>query len=195
MTKQPVEMIPDRECGSRIGFHNAISKVDAVGLVDSEVYHNTELLLKLYRKVLFRVNRKLQQANEEALFTERQKLTDNIGFITEFDTKNHKAKIYEKLLSMGSSLCLLEAMEDALIALKEYPDKGSTHYEILRYAYFDSISMTHEQIMEYCRLSYATYYRYRRTAIKTYAAMLWGYVLPELEHRPVLPGDSQMIVN
>ena len=179
MTKKPFE----KEDGNKNVFHSVIATVDAVECIDSEVYHNTELLLKLYRKVLFRVNRKLQQANDEVVFAERQELADYIGFITEFDTKNHKAKVYEKLLSMGSSLCLLEVMEDALIALKEYPDKGDIHYQILRCAYFDSIIMTHEEIMEYCRLSYATYYRYRRMAVKTYAAMLWGYVLPELEGR------------
>lgn len=156
------------------------SKVDLVDAVDEEIYHNTELLLKLYRKVLFRVNQKLDQANEEAYLVDRQELTTYIATMTEFDTKNRKAKIYEKLLSMGTSLCLLEVMEEALVVLKRYPDGGDIFYRILRFAYFDSIKMTHEEIMEYCNLAPTTYYRYRRNAVKTYAAMLWGYVLPEI---------------
>jgi len=161
---------------------NLISKIDIVDSVDAEVYHNTELLLKLYRKVLFRVNRELEQVSEEAYQTERQELMTYIASMTEFDTKNRKARIYETLLSMNVSLCLLEVMEDALITLRSYPDSGETAYRILRFAYFDSVKMTHEEIMEYCNLSSTTYYRYRRNAVRTYAAMLWGYVIPQLNN-------------
>jgi len=162
-------------------IREVVAHIDIVDAVDTDVYHNTELLLKLYRKVLFRVNRKLSQLSDEAWLTDRQSLSTYISSMTAFDTKNRKAQIYEKLLSMETSLSLLEVMEEALIALKEYPDRGDVQYRILRYAYFDEIRMTHEEIMEYCNLSYSTYYRYRRSAVKTYAAMLWGYVIPEID--------------
>lgn len=162
-------------------IREVVSQIDIVDAVDSDVYHNTELLLKLYRKVLFRVNRKLTQVSDEVWLSDRQELSTYIASMTAFDTKNRKAQIYEKLLSMENSLSLLEVMEEALVALKEYPERGDVHYRILRFAYFDEIRMTHEEIMEYCNLSYSTYYRYRRSAVKTYAAMLWGYIIPELD--------------
>ena len=154
--------------------------VDIVNAIDQDVYHETELLLKLYRKVLFRVNQKLDQVQEESCESTRKDLSDYINSIVEFDSKKKKQKICERLISMGTSLCLLEVMEDALIILKDYPDDGELYYRIIRLSYFDSIKSTHEEIMEYCNLASTTYFRRRIKAIKTYAAMLWGYILPEL---------------
>lgn len=49
--------------------------------------------MKLYRKVLLRVNQKLDQANEETYLVDRQELTTYIATMTAFDTRTRKAQI------------------------------------------------------------------------------------------------------
>jgi len=176
-------------------FADISKKIDIVASVDKETYHDTELLLKLHRKVLFRVNRRLEQVQDECKLNDRKELADYIGSIIEFDSKKKKQHIYDHLISMGTSLCLLELMETALAIMKDYPDDGELYYRILRYAYFDTVRSTHEEIAEYCNLARTTYYRKRAAAVQTYAAMLWGYVIPELDYLlPKLPSEKPLLL-
>ena len=170
--------MPDLE-----GLKKRIVLVDEV---DKSLYHCTELLLEIYQKVLFRVKREISMANEECYVAERKQLSDLVDSLVEFNTQNDKRRLYDRLISMQESLALMEIMEDALIALRDYPDRGRIYYDILRYRYFETFPNTHEEIQELCSLSRSTYFRVRQKAIGSYAVMLWAFTLPELQK--MLPG-------
>ena len=149
--------------------------------IDEEIYRNTEMLLEIYKMVFFRVKRKINRIDEECYISDRKRLTDLVHSLIDCDTQIDKSKLYDKLISIDESLSLMEIMEDALIALKDYPDNGEIYYSILRYRYFDSCKNSHEGIQELCSLSRTSYYRLRKKAIRCYVVMLWGYTIPELE--------------
>jgi hypothetical protein len=155
-------------------------RVDLTSNIDTDMYRNTEMLLEIYKMVFFRIKRKMNRIDEECYFSDRKRLTDLVHSLIDCDTQIDKNKLYEKLISIDESLCLMEIMEDALIALKDYPDNGEIYYRILRYRYFDSFKNTHEEIQELCNLSRTSYYRLRKKAILNYAVMLWGYTIPDL---------------
>ena len=149
--------------------------LDEVEQVTEGMYKNTETLLDLYRKVKFRVYRKLQEIDEELYIEDRKRLTALLNKILDFDSTIEKRRIQERLISNDFSLCLLEIMEDALLIVKEYPDEGELYYRLLRYRYFDSFKNTNEEVMLMLDdMPYTTYYRKRKKAIRLYAAMLWG---------------------
>jgi hypothetical protein len=161
---------------------NLRNRVDLSSKIDEDLYHNTEMLLEIYKMVFFRVKRKINQLDEECYITDRKRLTDLVDSLIDCDTRIDKAKLYDRLISIEESLSLMEIMEDALIALKDYPDHGGVYSQILRYRYFDSFENTHEEIQELCNLSRTSYYRLRKKAIRSYAVMLWAYTIPELNH-------------
>lgn len=152
-----------------------------IELISRETYCETEKLLKLYRRILFRSRRQLAQMRAECCAASRRELTDYIAVLIEFDTANHKRRICDRLEAMSATLCLLEVMEDALALLLSYPDNGLLYHRILHHAYFSDRPLTHEEIMEREVLSRSTYFRRRAEAVETYAAMLWGYAMPKIE--------------
>ena len=176
-------------------------KVDISNSIDENILNNTELLLKLYKKVLFRVKQKAAQLDEECYITDRKHLADLVDSLIDDDTQINKRKLEDGLISMDISLGLMEIMERALIRLKSYPDDGVVLFQILNYYYFDAYKNSHETVMELCNLTSATYYRKRGKAIRNYAVMLWGYTIPELKgaNEYLLSGleevDSKLIVN
>ncbi|MFT8889939.1 MAG: hypothetical protein ABF904_14165 [Ethanoligenens sp.] len=168
-------------------------KIDLTSEVDKNLYHCTILLLEIYQKVLFRVKREISMADEECYVAERKRLSDLVGPLVEFNTQKDKKSLYDRLISLQESLALMEIMEDALLALRDYPDRGKLYADILRYRYFEFFANTHEEIQEICRLSRSTYFRARQKAINSYAVMLWAFTLPELRQR--LPGLPLEVVS
>lgn len=152
-----------------------------IELISHKTYCETEKLLKLYRRILFRAKRQLTQMCAECRATVSRELMDYIAILIEFDVKNHKRLICDRLESMSATLCLLEVMEDALSLLLSYPDNGALYHRILHHAYFADRPLAHEEIMEREALSRSTYFRRRADAVETYAAMLWGYSIPKIE--------------
>ena len=150
--------------------------------ISHTTYCNTERLLKLYRRILFRSKRQLAQMQDECRTASHRKLTDYIAVLIEFDSTNQTRRICDRLEAMGSTLCLLEVMEDALSLLLSYPDDGKLYHRILKQSYFADQPMTHEEIMEVEAMSRSTYYRRRADAVETYAVMLWGYSIPKIEN-------------
>ena len=147
--------------------------------VPKNIVHNTELLLKLYRKVEFAVKCHLKEIDEELYITERKQLSDFVHELINCDLNKERRRLQDRLTSAGTSLCLLELMEDALLTLKSYPENGELYYKLLRYRYFDSYGNTNEELMEILNLSRSTYYRQKKKAIELYAAVLWSLSLPK----------------
>lgn len=151
--------------------------------VDQNLYHCTKLLLEIYQKVLFRVKREISMVDAECYVAERKRLSDLVDSLVEFNTQQNKKALYDRLISLQESLTLMEIMEDALLALRDYPNRGKLYYDILRYRYFEFFANTHEEIQELCSLSRSTYFRARQKAIHGYAVMLWAFTIPELRQR------------
>ena len=88
--------------------------------VPKNIVHNTELLLKLYRKVEFAVKCHLRELDEELYVTERKRLSDFVHNLINCDLGKERQRLQDRLASADTSLCLLELMEDALLLLKSY---------------------------------------------------------------------------
>ena len=154
--------------------------IDRADQVSGKMYRNAETLLELYRKVKFRLENHLMDIDEELYMEDRKHLTSLLHEIVDFDTTAEKRRIQDRLVSVDFNLCLLEIMEDALIAMKKYPDNGEQLYRLLCYRYFDSFRNTNEQVMELLdEMPATTFYRKRKKAIQLYATMLWAYTRPQ----------------
>ncbi len=152
-----------------------IEVIDKAQQTTQSMYRNTEILLELYRKVKFHVQTSIAEIDEELYISERKHLTDMVHELVDYDVTPQKHRIQERLAAKDMSLCLLEVMEDALIALKSYPDDGELYYRLIRYRYFDSFKNTNEDVMLMLgEMPYTTYYRKRKKAIQVYSSLLWG---------------------
>ena len=144
-------------------------------------YHNTRLLLKLYRKVDFFIQDRVQSLEEYFYDSNRQDLQEVVLSVLEVDPFVNVVKIEESLIDTNVSILLLNLMDLALTRLENYPDKGEVYAELLKLKYFDSAYKTNEQISEMLNVSRSTYYRYQNQAVLAYSNMLFGYAIPEIK--------------
>lgn len=142
--------------------------------------HNAKLLLKLYRKVNFHVNDRIQLRNEELYESRRQHLKDLVISVLEVDSTVNVRKLEESLIDINVSMSLLELMDLALERLSRYPNEGEIYAKILRLRYFEDKVKTCEELVCQLNMSRSTYFRYLNRAVEAYGNMLFGYALPEI---------------
>lgn len=147
----------------------------------NKFYHNTRLLLKLYRNVDFFIQDRVQSLEEYFYDSNRQDLQDMVLSVLEIDPFVNVVKIEECLIDTNVSILLLNLMDLALTRLENYPDKGELYAELLKLKYFNSAYKTNEEISEMLNVSRSTYYRYQNQAVIVYSNMLFGYAIPEIK--------------
>lgn len=142
--------------------------------------HNAKLLLKLYRKVSFHVQDRIQMKDQEVYASRRQHLEDLVISFLEVDTDVDVRKLEESLIDINVSLSLLELMDLSLERLSRYPNDGELYTEILRRRYFTQEARTCEQLLIVHNMSRSTYFRYLNKATEAFGNMLFGYALPDV---------------
>lgn len=142
--------------------------------------HNAKLLLKMYRKVNFHVNDRIQLKNEELYESKRKNLQDLVISFLEVDNSVNVQKLEDSLIDINISLSLLELMDLALERLSRYPNDGQLLSDILWHRYFSEESKTCEQLMDAHNMSRSSYFRYLNKATVAYGNMLFGFTLPDI---------------
>ena len=145
------------------------------------LYHNTELLLKKYREVVWSIEVSAMHAQ--------------INFELEMDCTLEKflemyyaagadlmgTDIQEQLRTLERNKKMLKMIEMSLNILRNRHMNGEVYYWILFYTYLsekpcktidDVISHVEQQTEP---MSWKTYFRRRKDAIKTLSTILWGF--------------------
>ncbi len=102
---------------------------------ESNVYHNTKLLLSLYSKVLWRIEESLQMLDTECFESDKKHLYDLINNLIDVDTQIDKSRFERRMQSIEESKSLIEIIDCSLAMLKNYPDNGERLFDILRNSY------------------------------------------------------------
>jgi hypothetical protein len=68
-------------------------RVDLTSNIDADLYHNTEMLLEIYKMVLFRIKRKMNRIDEECYVSDRKRLTDLVHSLI------NVARLYRPIVS------------------------------------------------------------------------------------------------
>ena len=149
------------------------------------LYHNTELLLKKYREVVWCIEVSAMQAQ--------------IGFELEMDCKLEEfldmsyaagadllgTDIQEQMRTLERNKKMLKMIEMSLNILRNRHMNGEMYYWILFYTYLsekpcktiDDVITHVEQQTE--PMSWKTYFRRRKDAIKILSNILWGFTSKE----------------
>ena len=134
-----------------------------------------KLLLSLYRKVDFHIQDHLENLDQVFVETKRRHLDELVLSVLEIDKDIDIEKIESQLLNTQQSIFLLKLMDDALLRLRAYPNKGEIYADIITYKYFEKKIRSNDEISELLLVSRSSYYRYMDKAIIIYGAMLFGY--------------------
>jgi hypothetical protein len=109
-------------------------------LDEEKIYHKTKLLLKIYRDVVWSVQDRLYDIEEEFSEMGGCCLREELDYLNDYDPNVNKKEIEDQLSSILKSKILIEIVDKALVKLKEYPDYGDLYFDILYKQYIVKFS-------------------------------------------------------
>ena len=137
-----------------------------------KAYHNTELLLKQYRNLVWMMDNFPDTVAEE-LDKPFENFDDMIDRLDLEMSMNNK-KIQNKLAGLEKTRLLIDRINDALTVLKKKPDDGESLYNLIYMTYIGSEVLNHNELLFRLSISSRQYYRMREKAISVISLRFWN---------------------
>ena len=143
------------------------------------MYHNTILLLKNYRNIVWAL-KCFPNALAEELNVELLDLDILLKTVSEqLDLDNERLE--SRFRSVQKSRFLLERVNESLSLLKQRPGNGAQLYEIIYHTYLGPDVLAHYELLQKLKVSTRHYYRLRQQAINILSIHLWSAPSGELD--------------
>lgn len=148
---------------------------------ENPLYHNTLVLLKKYRDVVWSLELSVQQVRTQFENEYGSSIEDFLESIYLAGVDVNDKKIVEHTQSIERSHKMLKLLDTSVDLLRTKHKNGEIYYWILYYCFLSPQQYRNaEEIMEQLRphlldISYQTFYRKRKAAINTLSSILWGY--------------------
>lgn len=148
---------------------------------EEKKYHNTTMLLRIYRDVQWHVRHRLNIMQETFLDLGYDDIRQAIAVLADgFDQRLPLSKLEDMVLSMRITDRLIGIIDHALIVLKDYPEHGERYFDIINKMYIIQYKYPEDEIMERLNISRRTLYREKKKAVTLFGSILWGFLIPEL---------------
>lgn len=135
------------------------------------MYHNTQMMLKHYRDIVWALECFPEQVAEEL----DRPLKDLDALLSMVDTQlaMGNARLEHRMLSIKQSRLLLDRINDALTVLQQKPGNGEMMYNIIFQTFVTPDKLTHQEILYRLDISDRHYYRLRQQAVNILSIRLW----------------------
>lgn len=146
------------------------------------LYHNTELLLKKYRYVVWSIEVSTTRAQMRFELEMDCKLEELLEISCSIGADLTGTDIQEQMRTLERNKKMLQIIESAVNVLRDNPKLGEVYYWILYFTYlskktpqtiYEIINKVHVETGVY--MSRKTYFKYRKDAIAKLSFVLWGY--------------------
>jgi len=157
------------------------------------LYHNTEMLLKKYRDVIWSIEVSTMQAQMNFEMQMDCKLEEFLEMTYAAGVDLSGTNIEEQIRTLERNKKMIKIIESAVEVLRKRQEDGELLYFILYYSYLsdkrikniqDIIDKINEKTGEY--ISFRTFFRKRKEAIDVLGTILWGFTSKEC--LPILNG-------
>lgn len=135
------------------------------------MYHNTQLMLKNYRAIVWALECFPERVAEE--LNRPLENLDQLLDVVDLRLAMGDAKLEHKLLSIKKSRILLDRVNDALTVLRQKPGNGEQMYNVIYQTFITPDKLNHANILYRLDLSDRHYYRLRQQAVNILSIRLW----------------------
>ena len=135
-------------------------------------YHNTQMLLKHYRKMVWFFN-----CYPEEILQELEKPFENFDSIVDrldLEMSIGNKRLEQRMETAAKSRLLLDRLNEALTVLRKEPNRGERLYNLIYTAYLSPEKLKLEEILYRLDISQRHYYRLREQAISILSIRLWS---------------------
>lgn len=189
-TEQLLSLLERRGVVADVSIANEKARQDEQAM-RRNMYHNTTLMLKYYRDIVWALECFPEQVAEEL----DRPLKDLDALLSTVDTQlaMGNSKLERRLQNVKQSRILLDRINDALTVLRHKPGNGEMMYNIIYQTFIIPEKLSHADILYRLDISDRHYYRLRQQAINILSIRLWmapsGGLDAWLEILTLLEGD------
>ena len=137
-----------------------------------KAYHNTLLLLKHYRDIIWAMNSIPSELKQELNIP----LSDLDGLLDRLDTEMslENVEMENRLRPIMKSRWLIDRLNEAVSVLQDKPTDGDLLYEVIYRTYIGPKPSTITNLIIDMNMTRRRYYRYRNMAIELISIKLWS---------------------
>lgn len=142
-------------------------------------YHNTELLLKNYRRIAWLVEcfPEAIAAELDRPFEAVDELLDGVNIASIFGNR----KLEQRAAAVEQTRLLLDRINDALTVLKRKPGNGQDLYNLVYLSFIAPEQLSNQEVLYRLNMSPRHYYRLRKDAITILSLRLWSAPDPVID--------------
>lgn len=150
-------------------------------LPDNPKFHDTWLLLRKYRDVVWGLELSVQQVKRRFQMEIGSSIEDFLDSIYLAGVDFSDNGIEEQARSIEKSYQMLKLLENSVNIMRNKHKHGETYYWLLYYSYLSPQQYRNiDEIIEMLRphitdISQRTFFRRRKDAINALSSILWGY--------------------
>lgn len=137
-----------------------------------KAYHNTEVLLDLYRTIVWAM-----ECIPGELATELKTPMNSVDELVsklDIEIARENKKLESRLNGIVKTRVMIERLQEALMVLRKKPNDGEQLYNIIYDAYLDPVERDVYALFERAQVAPRTYYRMRSEAITVISIKLWS---------------------
>lgn len=148
---------------------------------ENPLYHDTLILLKKYRDVVWSLELSVQRVRRKFQIEYGNSIEDFLESIYLAGVDFDESGIAEHAQSIERSHKMLKLVESSVELLRTKHKNGEMYYWILYFSFFSpqkyrNVDEIIEQLQPHMLdISYQTFYRRRKEAIDALSSILWGY--------------------
>lgn len=156
-------------------------KTEKFDVNENPLYHDTLILLKKYRDVVWSLELSVQKVRRKFQIEYGSTIEDFLDSIYMAGIDFEESGIAEHAQSIERSHKMLQLVNASVELLRTKHKYGETYYWILYYSFLSPQQYRNadeiiEQLQSHMQdISYQTYYRRRKKAIDAFSSILWGY--------------------
>ncbi len=138
---------------------------------NQKAYHNTELLLKHYRDIIWLMSCFPDAIEEEldAPLSDIDKLIDKL----DLELAKGNRRVENRMLQLQKTRLMVDRINEALTVLRRKPGVGEKLYELIHLTYIGTEVLTHQELLFRLNISSRQYYRMREQSFAILSLRLW----------------------
>lgn len=145
-----------------------------------ELYKKAKLMLNAYRQVCWASFGFCQDYQEESFAVSNEEIERALKFLEEYPSDIDGTIFSNKMKNVMDPKWLMELIDDTMLQVREYPDRGDLYFEIISKAYLNRFKYVETDIIDLLSVERSCYYDRKKEAIMVFAVSLWGTIIPKI---------------
>lgn len=148
---------------------------------EKQLYEKAKMILQVYRRVCWSTMGRADAVAEELCYYCSSDLDGALIYLEEFVPEVEKQRFESRIMTLFETRWMVELVDTAMLCVKEFPNGGEQHFEILSKCYLSRFRYTEGEMLELLNMERSRFYDRKREAVMVFGLSLWGEAISKLK--------------